>query len=80
MFKVNLSNFGNATRLFSAQNVVQYILDELVLNNNHSLSYIMQKDSCIFFDNLAHFDSVASDLELWYQDIFFPSQFTNSPE
>ena len=27
MFKVILSNFGNTSRFFSAQNVVQYILD-----------------------------------------------------
>ena len=48
MFIVILSNFGNTSRFFSAQNVVQYILDGTIL--------LQKAQTCVFYHMT--FDSI----------------------
>ena len=48
MFIVILSNFGNTSRFFSAQNVVQYILD----------GTIQKAQTCVFYHMTYMYDSI----------------------
>jgi hypothetical protein len=47
MFIVILSNFGNTSRLFSAQNIVQYILDGTIQKAQTCVFYHMTYDSIV---------------------------------
>ena len=47
MFKVILSNFGNTSRFFSAQNVVQNILDGTIQKVQTCVFYHMTYDSIV---------------------------------
>ena len=47
MFIVILTNFGNTSRFFSAQNVFQYILDGTI-----------QKAQTSVFDHMTNYDSI----------------------
>jgi hypothetical protein len=47
MFIVILSNFGNTSRFFSAQNVAQYILDGTMQKSETCVFYHMTHDSIV---------------------------------
>jgi hypothetical protein len=49
MFKVILSNIGNTSRFFSAQNVVQFILDGTIQKAQTCVFIYLRKQKSVVF-------------------------------